>query len=156
MIYQWKINKYNVAAQDAGEYLKNIEQRDGKVSPKTIVDESRPSETLLHNCFEWNDEAAAEKYREEQAKGIIRNIVVVQTSNERREPVHVRAFVSVENNQEKKQYIAIDTAMNNTDTRQQIIQSALKELDIFKKKYQDLSEFTELFKVIETYLGKVS
>jgi hypothetical protein len=151
MIYQWKQNRFPVEAQKAGEELERIKQQYGGIVPKIIVNESRPENTILHNCFDWNDETAAEAYREVQAREIVRSIVVVKTAGEEEQKtITVRAFVPVSAEEEQpKKYITIDEAMADDEFRRQIIQQALKELISYKAKYGYLKELSEIFEAIE-------
>lgn len=68
MVYKWKIpGVIPVDAQTAGEELQRIYQEKGGLNPSDIVEESRHDSAPLHPCFEWDDETAAEKYRQTQA-----------------------------------------------------------------------------------------
>lgn len=157
MVYQWKYGISGVSAQKAGEYFKSLESRDGEIKPFTIVDEAKPTDALLHPAFEWDDTSAAEKYRENQAKSIIRNIVVVQ-EKPASSPVITRAIVNVapceeEHPNESGHYVTVETAMRDSDMKSTLFQHALAELNMFKAKYREMSEFSKLFKEIDR-LGK--
>ena len=80
MIYKWKVaGLMPVDAQTAGEELNRIYTKNGALNPADIVDESRPEDAPLHDCFEWRDDVAAEKYREQQdAPGIRRQPGLLQ------------------------------------------------------------------------------
>jgi hypothetical protein len=64
----------------------------GGITPQAVVDSARPDDAPLHPAFEWDDYSAAEAYRRQQAKGIIRAIVTVNsaTKEKTREYVGVR------------------------------------------------------------------
>ena len=65
---------------------------EGLLRPADVVEAARDPESPLHSHFEWDDTEAAEKWREEQARQLIRNVrIEVGTSS----PVLVRAFVSL-------------------------------------------------------------
>lgn len=148
MIYEWKRNMA-VKAQEAGEYLESLERKYSKITPKLIVDDSRSEEALLHKCFEWNNEQAAEKYRENQAGFMLRNLVSVNVSQTGEfEGTEIRAFVNVATNNSTG-FVSVLTAMNNNDMRDQILQEALSELLALKKKYSQLKELAEVFKALE-------
>lgn len=92
MVYEWKVPKYRLPAQKAGEELERIERKHGVVTPRNVLEESRPGKAILHDLFEWNDSRAAERFRLEQAQEIIGNIAVVHVVQDApRTPV--RAFV---------------------------------------------------------------
>lgn len=82
-----------VKAQAAGEELVRIRAKHGAVTARNTVDESRPEDAPLHEAFEWDDEKAADEFRLQQARTIIR--AVVDVTNPDIEPqavyVHVRS-----------------------------------------------------------------
>ena len=43
--------------------LTRIATKHGSVDPELLLDEARNPKNVLHNYFEWNDTAAAEKWR---------------------------------------------------------------------------------------------
>ena len=89
-VYKWKSGARLVGdPQIVGEQLARIEKH-GTLTPKAVVDASRRSSAPLHDYFEWRDDVAAEKYREVQAKEIIRSVELVIEGSE-----PTRAFVSV-------------------------------------------------------------
>jgi hypothetical protein len=159
MIYKWKTEfpANGVDAQVAGERLEKLRKKNG-LTPKTVVDDARPKESPLHACFEWNDSVAAEKYREDQARVIMRNITV-QVEDNAGANREVRAFVNVAID-EGREYTSISNAMSDADLRKQVLDSALHEIDGWRKKYRDLQELAEVLsaadRVVEKLGSKVS
>lgn len=73
-----------IKADEVMDELSRIEEKHGSFpEPKTIVDESRPDEAVLHPVFEWRDEIAAELYRERQARDIVRSVDVIKPDGTR-------------------------------------------------------------------------
>lgn len=139
MVYDWKVKGlYPVAAQDAGEELERIYDEHGKIEPAEVVNESRPETAVLHPCFEWRDDVAAEKYREEQARGICRCIVVTK-EEKGKEPIEVRAIMNVQG-----EYHPTQVIIQHEDKYNALYQSALRELESFKKKFYILSDIERL------------
>jgi len=60
------------------ERLQQLE-REGRLSPNDVVDDARSPDSPLHDYFEWDDTAAAEKYRKVQARQLIRSVKVEVT-----------------------------------------------------------------------------
>lgn len=142
MTYQWKVpGIMPVDAQTAGNELQRIYERDGVIEPEVVVLESESSFAPLHNCFEWDNEEAAHKYRIMQAQGIIRAIVVVDETENQRE---TRAFVSVE-----REYHPVSVVIRNPEKRDILLQNALNELHWFEKKYNSLRELSGVFSAIK-------
>ncbi|MEY8313484.1 hypothetical protein AALA61_16315 [Oscillospiraceae bacterium 42-9] len=110
MVYDWKRNM-PIRAQAAGEYLETLEQAHGEITPKIVLDSARLESSLLHPCFEWNDGVAAEKYRETQARFLIRNLVV-KVEQADSPPQAVRAYVNVAQGTDTTgSFIAVKTAI---------------------------------------------
>lgn len=152
-IYQWKMNLYKVNAQSAGEYLASLESRDGEVIPFVLVEESKSETSILHPCFEWDDDKAAEHYRIHQAKSLIRNIVIVYQKDEKAEPVAVRAFIhTCEADEKQPRYISIETALSDEVLKNRLLESAIRELNEFRRKYKDLVELSKVFHIIDEAL----
>ena len=151
-IYKWKQgSRVNFDAQKVGEVCERLEKK-GKLTPTALVDASRRSNAPLHNLFEWDNEKAAEKYRETQAAYLIRSIEVVVTGVS--EPV--RAFVSVNIDGESRQYMNVETAMKSEPTRDQVLSDALIELESFKRKYSNLKELASVISAIDELIEKVA
>lgn len=143
MVYRWKLpGVIPVDAQTAGEELQRIYEERGGLSPAYIVDESRDTSAPLHPCFEWDNEAAAEKYRQTQAAQIVRSIVTVEETGS--SPQEVRAFVHV---QEK--YHPISVVVNSEEKMEELLKTALAELQAFRRKYSTLSQLAPVMKAID-------
>lgn len=143
MVYRWKIpGIIPVDAQTAGEELDRIYKRDGAVSPDAIVKDNADPTAPLHGCFEWDDTKAAHKYRITQAQTIIRTIITVCDEPQKTQPV--RAFVSVQNNYHPTRIVMEDDGMRN-----ELLATALSELQAFKRKYAALSELSAVFEAID-------
>ena len=69
MKYKYKNKAFTaVKAQIVGDTLEELfEINDGVVIPSTVVKAARPKRSPIHNCFEWDNNVAARKYRESQA-----------------------------------------------------------------------------------------
>ena len=147
-IYKWTTgSRVKADAQTVGEICEQLE-KNGGLTPKSLVDASRSEDAPLHNLFEWRDEIAAEKYRESQAGYLIRSIEVVTVGTS--EPVRAFMPVVIEQDSEKKSYINIERAMSSNDTRKQVLDRALSELRAFKRKYQNFKELASVFKAIDS------
>lgn len=141
--YRYKCDFYPVDADTAGEELERIEREHGKIRPKTVVDESRPTDACLHPVFEWRDDIAAEKYRCGQAKNLMSNLVRVSVYvSGKQEPVRVRtmirAFSNVSPAGKEGAYVNTETAMQNEEYRAIILDNAKREMTQLRRKYEDL------------------
>jgi hypothetical protein len=76
--------------------LRDIYEREGRLSPDLLLQVAEPEDHPLHHRFEWDDSVAGPLYRLEQAARIIRSVRVVVEREPERPPVSVRAFVARE------------------------------------------------------------
>lgn len=140
--YQYKLDGlFSVDAQTVGEELERIYNENGAIEPAVVVEQSRPENAPLHDCFEWNDEKAAQRYRETQARTMIANVIIV---GEPEKDSYIRAFVHVEN-----EYQPLYVVLESRDKSQELLQNAMRELRIFESKYRELSELIPVFQAIE-------
>ena len=152
MIYQWKSGaRLGIAVQVAGEELERIRTyNNGRLESEMVVDAARAPENPLHPVFEWDDEAAANKFRIEQAKYLIRSVEVVVENRPDAPPL--RAFVSVVRDDDRS-YTSVSHAMADANLRQQVLLQALKELEAWRQRYAELVELANVMVAIDEARG---
>lgn len=109
-------HKTNAAA--AAVELERIRKERG-LTATAVIEESRPETAPLHNEFEWNDETAANKFRLDQARHLIRDVLVVRAGEK---PVPM--FVHVKNDGNSGNYIPVTTLVQHTDMYDIAVQEA--------------------------------
>jgi len=150
MVYQWKRHYFSIDAQVVGETFEEIQSRDGGITPNSVVEEARPDNSEIHNCFDWDNKAAGEKWREHQASNMLRLLIVLNPSDEsEKEDKVIRAFVNIKTPEEERVYIKTIDALNNDYYRDQVLMQALAELSAFQNKYKELKELSSIFFEIE-------
>jgi len=150
MIYQFKSGSFIRAdAQIAGEMCERLAEQ-GTLTPRSLLDANRDENAPLHNCFEWDDNAAAELYRESQARHIINCLCVV---SKEKEPV--RAYFNIVSS-ESPGYQHVNTIMQKQDDTERLLEMALKELEAFKRKYNQLRQLAPVFNALDSLERKVS
>jgi len=148
MIYQWRDGaRVNLDAQTAGEEIERVRTaQNGRLAPLDLVEASRDPAAPLHPAFEWDNAVAAESWRVEQAKYLIRSIDVVMVSEQ--EQKSVRAFVSVKRDEDRS-YTSVSHAMSDADLRKQVLDNALRELEAWRNRYAELVELANVFAAID-------
>lgn len=141
--YSWRVH-HGVPAQVAGEVMEKIEERDGKLTKEAFLEESRPIESPTHNCFEWDDGIAAEKYRLEQARHTIADIQVkvLHEDAEVKAPAFVKVTFGAKS---KANYVNVETTMQTDEYRKAAIQNAIEEMKEIEKKYNTYIELEKVF-----------
>lgn len=128
-------------AQVVGEMCEELSNTVG-LTPKTLLDANRGEDTPLHDYFEWRDDVAAEKYREEQARYVIRSIIVI--SEDTKPEVKAYCPVIVDG---KPEFKHVETVIKSVDLTEQMLENAKKELFSFQVKYNALRDYVELSEV---------
>lgn len=147
MIYKWKAGARSpVSAQVAGDVCRQLESK-GKLTPKALVDVSRPEDAPLHKAFEWDDAKAAEAYRETQAHYIIRSIEVMP--EKAKEPVRAFLAAPLLDDGQQRCYKSTELILKDMDGRAALLESAKRELMAFSRKYRQLAELSEVITAAE-------
>lgn len=135
-------------ANIVGQHLELLrEQCKGELTPQDVLDDARNDNSPLHSYFEWNDGEAAEQYRLQQARGLIRAVVAVYVSDDRPAVRH-KAYVHI-GEPGAPHYREAGHAMSREQTRKMVLQRAWRELQAWRQRYKDLKEFSELFDVVD-------
>ena len=142
----WK-NGCRISA-DAQKVADEILSIGASATTVQILDMARDEQTELHKCFDWNDAEAAEKWRLQQARNIVCNLVYKETSNEPSPPV--RLFFKTDS---ESGYKPTSLILQNKDEYQKLLSRALAELNSFKTKYKTLSELDGVFDAIDKVAG---
>ena len=148
---------FKVPAQIVGETLEELAQN-GELTSSSFLDASRPEESPTHNLFEWDDSIAAERYRLQQATVAI-NSIEVQIINEATATVMPQAaFVNVISKAPSRpgSFAPIEIALSDENMRSTLLLNALNELKSFRRKYNQLSELTDVFLKIKKIEQAVS
>ena len=151
MIYKWKTNYHKVKPDVAGAELERIEKSIG-LTAKNVVKESRPSDAPLHKEFTWDDSIAAEKFREQEARVLIGDIVIEINGDE--ESVITRGFVNLSAPSNKtSNYESIGKVLVDEEKTTALLESAKREMKCFKAKYSTLKELAGVFNEMDKVIG---
>ena len=136
-VYQWKEGTRIVGdPQKIGQEIEEIEVR----TPPNIVRKAEDERTELHKCFTWDDEEAAKKWRNQEARIVVNAIVTVEDTDD--EPLTYPTFESVVIN-DSRQYVARQEWAHDEDLSSQVyaeIGQAIGQLQRKAKTYRYLDE----------------
>lgn len=152
MSAMWKPGFSSLYNADANLVAEEITSIGESATPAQIVDKARDCGTELHKCFEWRDDVAAEKYRLQQARQVVRHLVIRETVREDNPPI--RFFFKPEIGMG---YQPTKIIVRNQDSYQALLKSAMRELSAFQSKYRSVSELEAVFEEIDNLIrGKAS
>jgi hypothetical protein len=98
--------------------------------PERVVEFATPKNSPLHSYFEWDQREAAHKYRIDQARSLIRTVMVTM---EDRPNVHMRAYVSLPTDRlHGTGYRRIDDVLSNKFLRKQLAEEMTKQADAWR------------------------
>ena len=155
--YEWKCpGLYKVGADIAAKVVESCKDSSGYIQPTAVVDKSRPAEAELHGCFEWQDNIAADRWREQQARVLIKNIVTVEIRDDDKKQDVIKTFVHVISPEEQSRgYKMTAVAVQDPRDRDYILSTARRELASFKSKYSKLTEFAALMNTIDEVIASL-
>ena len=139
-------------AEVAGKVLQKLKESEIGLTPKSLVDASRDEKAPLHNEFEWDDTIAAEKYRCEQARFIIRHLIIEEVDMEAPKHVKDRAFVYTGN--VKTGYVPLKDALENKTWRKNLLDAAKRDMKYFIDKYDRLEELADVTEPMKQILSQ--
>lgn len=149
MTYQWKPGAQLTAIdpEKVGRLFEQLRKKNnGNLTPEDVLEAATPAKSPIHRFFEWNDTDAAQRYRQEQARYLIRMLVVVNQEGS----VPLRAVVSVRpGTSTQPVYRDREEVMADPELREQVIVQALREYNALTLKYYDVEELHPIADVVE-------
>lgn len=139
-------------AEVAGKVLQDLKESKTGLTPESLVDASRDEKAPLHNEFEWDDTIAAEKYRREQARCIIRHLIIEEVEMDAPKHVKDRAFVYTGN--VKTGYVSLKDALENKTWRKNLLDAAKRDMKYFVDKYDRLEELIDVIEPMKQILSQ--
>lgn len=135
---EWRIKGiYKADAQKVADEI-----GEGKINPSEVLEKAKDVNSELHKCFEWDDSIAAEKYRLQQARAIIINLVYVPKTEEE-QPVRCFQITT-----ERRVYQPTQQFLVQKNEYQSLLLRAKAELESFKRRYATLTELESVFEAI--------
>ena len=152
--YVWASKNHKVSAQLVGETVERLADSNGGVCPPSaLVEEARPQDHPLHGLFEWNDAAAADLHRRQQARQVINSIRVVPAIEDGSAPApSFPAFVSVSKIDEdgvSRGYKPLSIVVDRPDEYAQVLAEANAAFASLRRRYAALKEFGPVFAALD-------
>jgi hypothetical protein len=128
-----------------GHALERVRERVGDTcTAKDVVEEARPKQSPIHSMFEWDDKVAGERWREEQARGYLRALIVVMPTNEGDRPVP--AVISTGRGEG---YTASDVVLTSDTMRRSLLKRALSEAQSWRRRYDGIKELAGVYAALD-------
>lgn len=133
--YRWRPTaQLSGNAQAVGEVLSALVQKHSdRLTARVVLDEARPEQSPLHRYFLWDNAMAAEKYREEQARLVMRSIEV-QQGEDTPQPMFTVVVEQVGEDQQKA-YVTTARVLSDPALTLQVLEQAMADLESFRVRY---------------------
>ena len=153
----WKRGyRQKIEPEKAFNELERIKLKNGgKLTAGLVVIEARKQRNPLHKAFEWNDSIAADEYRLEQARRMLRSIEVVYKDTQKVPPTRVYVAISepATNEQpERKVYRSVAEALKDPILRDEVIGNAIRDAISYRRKYAAIQELAKVFHAIDEFI----
>jgi hypothetical protein len=144
-------NASKAKPQIIGETLESIRAQSprGELKPFSVVEAARPKNSALHPYFEWDDKKAAEAYRVDQARTIIRCISIVGEGGLMSTP----AFFSIATNAGSAYHGAADV-LTSASLQKLLLEQAREDLDAWQERYRQLQDLCKLVDQVKAHIDK--
>lgn len=149
MIYQTHAERQ--AAVAAAIQKLADKNRDGVCHPSALVAAARDPRHVCHDMFEWDDTAAAEAYRVDQSRRIIRSVRVDMDGPGTRAP----AFVHVRINRGEDEppadgYMPTVKALAVPNLKEQVLADAKAQLRGLQVRYAAIKELQPVWSALDS------
>lgn len=157
MQIQWKSGtQHKVKAEVAHAAIELIRKRNGGAATATeVVEAAKAKRNPLHQEFEWDDSVAANEHRLNQARELLRHLVVVRDDVTTDRPQRVYQVVrqpqedATAGERIKHVYRTTEDVMADADLRAELLGRALRELISIRTRYRDLQELAVVLRAID-------
>lgn len=148
----WKQNvpTKGIDPEKAHRALETIRLENEGLTDDAVVAASRPKNHVLHNFFEWNDSAAGVEYRRQQARQLIRSLVVVHADAPQ---IKTRAYEVAHkarpNAENRTLYSTTEEVLSDPESRDRLIATAIKVAMDFRRRFKNLHELDAIIESID-------
>lgn len=136
--------RFGADAQKCYEEIMEICDSLESATPQDILEKARNESSELHKCFTWDDSIAAEKWRLNEARVVVRQLVIKEEKVPTDRP-EVRLLYSTDN---RSGYKPTEVILQKEDEYKSLLKQAYAELRAFKVKYAMLRELQDIFDLI--------
>lgn len=146
-----------VAAEVVGHELDRIRDRDGSVSPKAFVDEARPDDAPMHPLLTWDNEAAAESWRREEAREVIGGVSTITISKDGTERVESpRVWLHVRTEPEGPRYMRVGDVQSDPELERSALLAAIEQVRAITKRFEELQSLLGPLEAVEKKIRKTA
>lgn len=129
--------------------LERLEDQAGRLTPGIVIEAARDANSPLHGYFEWDDSIAAENYRTEQARTLIRS-VVLQITDEKTSFSCVRYVRDPEVGPKEQGYRSIPSLVSDGQSAGLAVRYEFARAQANLQRAEDIAKALKILPVIST------
>jgi hypothetical protein len=128
------------------DQLQSVYETHGKLTPSVVVAVATSKNHPLHSRFEWDDKVAGPKYREVQARELIRSVRIVYKPAEEGAPERsVRAFHALRDEDEgERTYMPVDEVVRSEFLTKLLASDMRREWEALRRRWEHFEEFWQM------------
>ncbi len=163
MVYRWSGgSRVKVDAATAMAEFRAIYEQQNAITPEAVVGRAIDVANPLHEEFLWNDAEAGRQHRDNQARYLMRHLVVSVRKPDNTLTNPIRAIVKVvpdadeelpdvdeDRLYEPRVYVPVARVMSDEDAQRIYLRRALRDLQVWRQRYKNLTAFAHLFDQID-------
>lgn len=130
----------NCDPQEVGEELERLRVENGKLTPADVLERAKDEASVLHNAFEWDDSAAANKHRLTQARRLIVSIRILNSPTAK----PTVAYVSVRTPDRGRSYEPTLEAMSDERLRARVLAEVRQFIESMERRYAHFEQVGNL------------
>lgn len=134
--YEWLVGgpMGKATAQEIGEELEAVSKKHNfKTQAGHVVEYAKDKKTSLHRMFEWDDKKAGHEYRLEQARHVIRHIMVNvklgETPDKQPITISIRKYETIRETETINVYMDTLEVLTDEDLRIQIMRKVRSKIE---------------------------
>ncbi len=131
-------SRFKSDPKEAARIISDVQAEDRFAQASAVVDAARPTDSPIHEDFEWDDAVAAEIHRADRARSMLRSLVIT-VENADPEPLFCHVRVDGDGG-----YMETRTALGAVEVREWLLSDARRDAKIFREKYKHLKEMAEV------------
>lgn len=143
--------------ENVGLELEKIETANGRLDPKDVVEVARDKKHPLHQFFDWNNKSAAEAWRVQQARDLIRRCKLTIVVND--VSIKIARYVRDPEKQEdvpnETGYVSVKHVSGSEEDAGAILKYALETAAGHIRRYRHLAIAFELDNEINSILTDI-
>lgn len=141
-------------AQLVGEYLAALAGPRQVITPVEVLEAAQSPGSPLHRYFTWDDSKAAQQWRINEARQVLRSIVVCRIEGD--QVSKSRDWLSVADDDQQVAYVRSEFVWQTPSLADRVIEQARGQMEDWVRRYQDYEQIREAVSAGRTVLARLA